>query len=98
MTDSVGGELRALDCLGFLPGSCCPHYDGEADRRPTYHKLVTTGGISPGLALDDGAAAHFEGTEMKRVVSSRDDAQGYLLTIEGNSVCETPLETAILKY
>lgn len=96
VTDSVGGELRALDCLGFLPGSCCPHYDGEADRRPTYHKLLSSGGISSGLALDDGAAAHFEGTEMKQLVSSRDDARGYALTIESSSVRETPLEPVIL--
>ena len=33
VTDSVPGELTAMDCLGFLPGSCSPHYDGEEDRR-----------------------------------------------------------------
>ena len=27
LTDSFSDELRPLDCLGFLPGSCCPHYD-----------------------------------------------------------------------
>src|SRR5678810_1145979 len=27
VTDSIPGELTALPCLGFLPGSCCPHYD-----------------------------------------------------------------------
>jgi dipeptidase E len=30
LTDSFSDGLRPLDCLGFLPGSCCPHYDGEA--------------------------------------------------------------------
>jgi peptidase E len=38
VTDSWAGELRPFDCLGFLPGSCCPHYDGEGNRR-----LHTTG-------------------------------------------------------
>lgn len=34
-TDSFGGELAPLhDGLGILPGSACPHYDGEAERRP----------------------------------------------------------------
>ena len=32
-TDSVPGELRMLRCLGLVPGSFCPHYDGEAQRR-----------------------------------------------------------------
>ena len=31
------------DGLGFLPGSHCPHYDGEAQRRPLYHRLVAEG-------------------------------------------------------
>ena len=96
VTDSVEGDLLSLGCLGFLPGSCCPHYDGEADRRPTYHDLLLARKISPGLALDDGAAAHFEGKELKRIISSRDEAKGYSLTIEDNSVRETPLETEVL--
>src|SRR5258706_6933554 len=34
-TDSVPGELAVLACLGLLPGSFSPHYDGEALRRPS---------------------------------------------------------------
>ena len=33
LTDSVPGQLNALDCLGFLKGSNCPHFDGEAERQ-----------------------------------------------------------------
>ena len=29
VTDSFGPQLEGMDCLGFLPGSACPHYDGE---------------------------------------------------------------------
>ena len=32
VTDSIPGELTSLKCLGFLKGSCCPHYDGEEKR------------------------------------------------------------------
>jgi len=35
-TDSFGLDLDVLeDGLGFLPGSHCPHFDGEPQRRPT---------------------------------------------------------------
>jgi dipeptidase E len=27
VTDSFGPQLVGMDCLGFLPGSACPHYD-----------------------------------------------------------------------
>jgi dipeptidase E len=37
------GVLKPLNCLGFLQGSHCPHYDGEANRRPAYHQMVAEG-------------------------------------------------------
>jgi dipeptidase E len=37
-------QVAALpDGLGLLPGSCCPHYDGEEQRRPLYTRLVAEG-------------------------------------------------------
>ncbi len=56
VTDSFGIALDPLhDGLGLLPGSFCPHYDGEERRRPVYRSLVD-GGFPPGYAADDGAA------------------------------------------
>ncbi len=49
VTDSWADRLRPLDCMGFLPGSCCPHYDGEVERRPAYHALIQQGQIRSGL-------------------------------------------------
>src|SRR5262245_33356046 len=66
VTDSWADRLRPLDCMGFLPGSCCPHYDGEAERRPAYHALVREGEIAPGYAIDDGVAAHFRNGRLER--------------------------------
>ncbi|MCW5873618.1 MAG: peptidase E [Anaerolineales bacterium] len=59
LTDSVPGKLLPMDCLGWLPGSCCPHYDSEPGRRPAYRKLVATGKVKAGLALDDLGAVHY---------------------------------------
>ena len=59
VTDSWADRLRPLDCMGLLPGSCCPHYDGEVERRPAYHALMRSGEIKPGYAIEDGVAAHF---------------------------------------
>ena len=53
VTDSWADRLRPLDCLGFLSGSCCPHYDGEAERRPAYHTLMQSGQVKPGYAIED---------------------------------------------
>jgi peptidase E len=82
VTDSFGPQLEAMDCLGFLPGSACPHYDGEERRRPRYRELVG-GGLGEGLAADDGVALHYVGTELQETVSCRPGATAYRVTRDG---------------
>src|SRR5262249_8289020 len=90
VTDSFR-PLRALaDGLGFLPGSCCPHFDGEPERRPTYLRLVADGYL-PGLACDDGVAAHFVGTELREAVSSQPGARAYRVEVRDGHAVETPI-------
>jgi peptidase E len=89
VTDSFGPQLEGMrDGLGFLPGSACPHYDGEERRRPVYRRLVREG-FPPGTALDDAAGAYFVGTELQEVVSSRPGAGGYRVGPEGEEALET---------
>jgi peptidase E len=95
VTDSVPGttgdpldDLSPLACLGFLPGSACPHYDGEAARRPVYQRLVASGALAAGYAADDGVALHYEGTELVRVVSSRPEARAYRVERDGSGARE----------
>jgi dipeptidase E len=77
VTDSFGPQLEGMrDGLGFLTGSACPHYDGEELRRPVYTRLVREG-FPPGIALDDGVAAHYVGTELAEIVTARPDGGAY---------------------
>jgi len=88
VTDSFGPELQGMrDGLGFLPGSACPHYDGEAERRPVYTKLVAEG-FPPGLAADDCVALRFDGTELAEVVTACPGAGAYRVSAKG----EEPIE------
>lgn len=89
-TDSRG-DLSKLDCLGWLKGSCSPHYDGEANRRPSYEGLLQSDGIKPGIAMDDGVAAHFEGTTRTRLISSRPTAQAFDMSLENGALQQTQL-------
>jgi len=96
ITDSWADRLRLLPCLGMLPGTCCPHYDGEPERRPTLRRMVTRGAVTRALALDDGAAAHFVGRRLRRVVTSRPDSSAYDVRRVGSSPVETALAVARL--
>lgn len=95
VTDSFGDGLEPIKCLGFLKGSNCPHYDGEIERKPVYHKLVESEKIQSGIAADDGVAIHYKGQEISKIVSSRPNAKAYRVSFE-KKVIETELETEFL--
>ena len=77
VTDAFGGPLRCLDdALGLLPGSFCPHDDGDPRRRPTYQRLVADG-LASGFGADVGAALHFIDGALAEVVTSRPHAHAY---------------------
>ena len=90
-TDSRPKELSTVQCLGFLAGSHCPHYDAEPGRRPLYHQLIGSGQMKPGYACDNDAGIYFEGTEVKRVVSARAEARVYYVMIVDGRVVERRL-------
>lgn len=92
VTDSFGSRLEGMrDGLGFLPGSACPHYDGEELRRPVYRRIVEEG-FPPGYAADDGVGLHFVGTELAEVVTAHRGATAY--RVEPGS--ETPLPARLI--
>jgi dipeptidase E len=92
VTDSFGPQLEGMrDGLGFLPGSACPHYDGEDERRPVYRRLVAEG-FPPGLAADDCVALRFDGTELAEIVTAREGSRAYRLAPGG----EEPIEARYL--
>lgn len=92
VTDSFAEpELSSITGLGFLPGSNCPHYDGEAARRPAFTKFIAEG-MAAGFAADDGVGLHFMDGALHRVVSSRERARAYRVELIDGEVREQPLE------
>ncbi len=96
-TDSFGPRLATLrEGLGLIPGSHCPHYDGEPERRPTYHALIGSGEVRPGIAVDDFAAAIFDGPELVEVVTAEPDLTAYRVDLVAGEVVETALPARLL--
>ncbi|WP_440116512.1 Type 1 glutamine amidotransferase-like domain-containing protein [Paenibacillus sp. QZ-Y1] len=95
VTDSYGDGLEPIKCLSFLKGSNCPHYDGEIERRPAYHKLIESKKIQSGIATDDGVAIHYKEQGISKIVSSRPNAKAYSVSFE-KKVIETELQTEFL--
>ncbi len=97
-TDSYGiGRADALgDGLGLLAGSFCPHYDGEPERRPSFHRLVASGALPGGIACDDFAAVHFSGTQLVEAIAAEPRAGAYRVTRSGAQAVEEHLRMRVL--
>ena len=94
-TDSTGC-LSGMSCLGYLKGSCSPHYDGEAERRPSYRDLMSRGLMPSGYGLEDGAALFFEDANLVEAVSSRPHAKAYEVRQDGLGFAEVALPVRYL--
>ena len=71
------GEARPVRGLGLLPWSNAVHYDDEKRRQA--FRVAVAGGMPPGYGTGDGAALHFVGPELARVVGSRPKARAYFV-------------------
>jgi len=96
-TDSRPQEVTKIEGLGFLRGSHSPHYDAEAVRRPTYHRLIRSGELKPGYACDNDAGIYFVDNEVRRVVKTREEASVYYVEMEGGQIVETELPAEMIR-
>jgi peptidase E len=95
VTDSFGPQLEPMECLGFLPGSFCPHWDDEELRRPRYGELLR-GGWPDGYAADAGVGLHFVNGELRGAVACEKGAAAYRVELVDGELVETPVPTRVL--
>ncbi len=96
LTDSLYNQFVPISCLGFLSGSCAPHYDVKNQRRSRYHELTASGEMQPGYGIDDYAALHFIDGELHEVVASREGATAYRVERGEDGAVETALAARLL--
>ena len=93
ITDSWAEDLKVMDCLCFIEGACCPHYDEEPQRKPSLNKFITEKVLKSCYAVDGGCALHIEDEkEFKSVVFS-ENKNSFLVEMKGNKVAEKPYST-----
>ena len=93
VTDSWAEDLKIMDCLGFIEGACCPHYDEEPQRKPSLNKFITEKVLKSCYAVDGGCALHIEDEkEFKSVVFS-ENKNSFLVEMKDNKVAEKPYST-----
>ena len=93
ITDSWASNLNVMDCLDFVPECCCPHYDGEADRRPSVHDMIKNNKFSSCLAVEDGAALHYKDGKLLTSVSFYKDKKSYLVQNTSSGIVEEEIKS-----
>ena len=86
VTDSWASNLNVMDCMGFLKGCCCPHYDGEAERKPKVEQFLQDKVVDSCYALDDGVALHYKSGKIHTAVRFYNKANAYKVTKKGDDI------------
>lgn len=97
LTDSVPFQLNKLECLGFLKGSCCPHFDGETERQESYKSKILSSEMKAGFAIDDSVGIHFINGEIHQVISAETEAKAYYYANKNGNLKQQILNPKYLK-
>ena len=92
VTDSWASNLNIMDCMGFVDGCCCPHYNGEIDRKPAVEKFLIDGVVNSCYSLDDGSALHYKKGKIHTAVSFYKEAHAYKVSLKNGKIHHQILE------
>lgn len=95
ISDSRPSGLSAIEGLGELPFSNCPHYGDEA-KRTLYHQMLESGEIGASYAMDDKAGILFRDGEPVEAVSFNPDHKAYHVGVNGGKAEATEIPTRLL--
>ena len=95
-TDSYGPLALLDDGLGLLPGSACPHYLEEEDRREKYLGWVASGALPGGYAVDQHTALVFRDGGLLEAVSELAGHPAYRVDRGPAGAVETELPVRLL--
>jgi len=97
LTDSWASELKMMECMNFISGSCAPHYDEEPERRPATKKFLEDQAIAFMYGIEGGAALHFIDEQPDATIRFKKNKNAYKVTFESNKIRENAFNARELK-
>ena len=88
VVDSWEEDLRVIDCLGFVKGNCCPHYDEEPQRRPAVKKFLEDGIADSFYSVEGNCALHIKNDDEYLSVDFGKEKNAYIVSIDEDKVKE----------
>ena len=77
ITDSWKEHQAILQCLKFVKGVCCPHYDEEPERIPFVSEILKSNKIDECIAIEGFCALHLVNDSPKNIISFGNDSNCY---------------------
>ena len=90
VVDSWEEDLRVIDCMGFVKGNCCPHYDEEPQRRPAVKKFLKDGIMESCYSVEGNCALHIKNDDEYLSVDFGKEKNAYIVSIDDDKVKEAP--------
>ena len=88
VVDSWEEDLRVIDCMGFIKGICCPHYDEEPQRRPAVKTFLEDGIIDSCYSVEGNCALHIKNDDEYLSVDFGKEKNAYIVSIDDDKVKE----------
>ena len=88
VVDSWEEDLRVIDCMGFIKGICCPHYDEEPQRRPAVKTFLEDGIIDSCYSVEGNCALHIKNDDKYLSVDFGKEKNAYIVSIDDGKVKE----------
>ena len=88
VVDSWEEDLRVIDCMGFVKGNCCPHYDEEPQRRPAVKKFLEDGIVDSFYTVEGNCALHIKNDDEYLSVDFGKEKNAYIVSIDDDKVKE----------
>ena len=92
ITDSWSHDLAIMDCLGFVNGTCCPHYDEEPNRRPFVSRALKNKSIDSCISIEGFNALHLVDDSPRYSVAFKDNNDSYNVVLKNGEVSEDQID------
>ena len=96
ITDSWKDNLAIIECLGFVNGVCCPHYDEEENRVPYLRTVLKDQLINSCIAIDGNCALHIKNGTPFISVRFSSKKNTYLVSLDQGKLKNIPYNSKTL--
>lgn len=90
ITDSYANNLEILNCLGFIKGIACPHFDEEKEREPYVREIIEKGLIDSCICIEGLCALHVINEKIRNPINFGENKKCYELYLKNNKVLKNP--------